>query len=76
MEAENKKAEEQNTGHNVESTEQNGKADVTSKAANEDVEAMAGKKRAREDDEKDEGERAPKKVDSKTDEVAPVNGTS
>ncbi|OAP55341.1 hypothetical protein AYL99_10314 [Fonsecaea erecta] len=73
VEAETKK--EQEAADNVESTEQGGDADASSKTANTitesvqaDVEAIAGKKRAREDDDGGDGEveREAKKVDTAT----------
>ncbi|KIW22448.1 uncharacterized protein PV07_12333 [Cladophialophora immunda] len=69
VEAENKK--EQKAADDIESTEQAGDADASSKTANTvaesvqaDAEAAAGKKRAREDDDGD-AEREAKKVDIK-----------
>ncbi|KAL2410942.1 hypothetical protein ABEF94_002659 [Exophiala dermatitidis] len=75
VEAESKKdADKQQAADNVETTEQNGNADVSKKTADAvaesvqvDVEATAGKKRAREDDDGEaEAGREAKKVDSKS----------
>ncbi|KIX05316.1 uncharacterized protein Z518_06188 [Rhinocladiella mackenziei CBS 650.93] len=83
--AENEKEEaaKQTAADNVESTEQDGDADVSNKAADAvaesvqgDAEAVAGKKRAREDDEgEDEVGREVKKLDSKSEAVS-ANGVS
>ncbi|KAJ9614655.1 hypothetical protein H2200_002792 [Cladophialophora chaetospira] len=64
---------EQEAANDVESTEQNGVADASTETANAvadsvqaDVEATAGKKRSREDDDDAEANREIKKVDTKT----------